>query len=125
MSNPDTQKRTANPSKSGVPRRPSRPRIAIQAETGASSSEAPSQKCARSVKRFVREYAQINTSTGTERKSGHQLSDEAMKRSVDATKAAAQNTVKIVTAEGVRSPAGKCRVAVRGFLASMSRSTRR
>ena len=53
MSKPVTQKSTARPSRTGGQRRS--PRRAIQAAIGASASDAPSQKWARLVNRFVYE----------------------------------------------------------------------
>ena len=54
MSNPATQNATAAPSKSGTVMSVS-PCTAIHAATGASASAAPSQKCARLVKRLASE----------------------------------------------------------------------
>ena len=47
------------------------------------------------------------------------------KRSVLATKPTAHSAVKTDTCGTLRRPAGKCRPAVRGFVASMRRSARR
>src|SRR5881392_1039808 len=108
MSKPATQKSTASPRTKGASN-PSRPRIAIHAATGASSNEAPSQKCARNVKRFVSEYAQMNRSTGRERYSGHGLAATNQKIDVLATNAAAHTKVNAQTAGTLKLPVTRCR----------------
>ena len=106
MSNPATQNMTLNPRKSGVVRWV-KPRTATQAATGASSKDAPSQKWARIVNRFVNEYAQMNSNVGTEKMRGCQLSEETTNKSVEATKAEAHPKVKAQTVAGEINPTGK------------------
>src|SRR5712691_2095071 len=122
MSNPDTQNSTADPKTSGVAIA-SKPRIAIQAATGAIMSEAPSQKWASAVNRLVNEYAQMKRRSGTARIVGHIFGGSINKKSVvEATKARPLAMVNAQTERSRNWPDGKCRFAVRGFRASIRRS---
>src|SRR6478609_5788077 len=99
------------------------PRMAIQAEIGASISDTPSQKCASAVNRLVKEYRHRNNNTGTDSISGHQFGTSRQRKiAVEIRKPSEQSTVKKSTVEGFKVPAGKWRLAVRGLRASMSRS---
>ena len=53
------------------------------------------------------------------------IGSDDSKSAADATKPTAQASVNTATATGVSNPAGRCRPAVRGLAASMSRSTNR
>src|SRR5580693_6086662 len=98
MSNPVTQKQTANPRTSGAASSSS-PRMAIQAARGAKSNETPNQTCASAVKRFVKEYAQRKSSTGTDSMSGQALGGSVSRNSaVDAINPIAHRSVKSHTA---------------------------
>src|SRR2546430_331369 len=97
MSNPATQNRTAPPMSSGVAMSNS-PRMAIQADTGPSIRDAPSQKWARAVKRLVNEYPQTNASTGPDRYKGQQFGlSRTMNNEVEATKPAEHVNMKAAT----------------------------
>src|SRR4029077_16064767 len=97
MSNPDTQNSTAPPRTSGVAMS-AKPRIAIHAATGAIINDAPSQKCANTVSRFVNEYAQMKMRTGTARIGGQGFDGSAKRKTaVDATNAVALIRVSVQT----------------------------
>src|SRR4051794_36695997 len=113
MSNPATQNSTASPSTAGVARA-SMPRMAIHAATGASISDAPSQKWARAVNRFVSEYAATNASTGPARTSGHQFGgSRGRNSSVDATNPPTHTARKATTAGTDRRAARRGRAGGR------------
>ena len=62
----------------------------LEAATGASISEAPSQKCASAVNRLVNEYAQMKIRTGSARTAGQKFGGSARRKTaVEATNAAA------------------------------------
>src|SRR5256885_16263701 len=107
MSNPAPQNSPPSPSTAGV-NSASMPRMAIHAATGASISDAPSQKCASAVNRFVSEYAATNASTGPARTSGHQFGGSRSRNSsVEATNPTTHTARNATTAGTDSRPAGR------------------
>src|SRR5262245_8509757 len=114
MSKPATHSSTAPPStiagsKSAGCSATCGPRIAIQAEIGASINAAPSQKWAPDVNRFVQLYARMKPSTGTDRYNGQGLGKNT---SVESTNASDEPNANSATLRAESALAGMCRACV-------------
>src|SRR5215470_5563428 len=117
-SNPPTQQVTA--AVRIKIRASSEPRTAIHAAAGAMPREKPSSRCDQRVNRLVNEYRRTMARARGERYNVSLFNcDAARTKTAQAT--ATNNTTNLCD----KIPAGRARVAVRGFAASICASARR